>query len=236
MAEPISWRRGLARTPDPSFWEHARWYDIHINYLEPHFAAMVAAIVWGVPPLPPDAPVIDIGCGVGTLATRFHAAYPELPLTLLDADEENIETAQKKIGKGGAPARPLPHRIDPDAPAGPLPGAPYALAISSTTFGGIVGEESADALFRARLSNLLALVYGSLADGGCLIYGDFLSHGLGVREHLLLLEAAGFADAECVWRDGDLVVVGGQRRSSAHGESSRQTAAPSESAGTDGVR
>lgn len=212
MAEPISWRRGLARTPDPSFWEHARWYDIHINYLEPHFAAMVAAIVWGVPPLPTDASVIDIGCGVGTLASRFHAAYPELHLTLLDADEENIETAQKKIGKGGTPATPLPHRIDPDAPAGPLPGAPYALAISSTSFGGIVGEESTDAVFRARLSNLIARVHGSLADGGCLIYGDFLSHGLGVREHLLLLDEAGFADAECVWRDGDLVVVGGQRR------------------------
>ncbi len=212
MAEPISWRRGLARTPDPSFWEHARWYDIHINYLEPHFAAMVAAIVWGVPPLPTDATVIDIGCGGGTLASRFHAAYPELPLTLLDSDEENIETARKKMGKGGSPAIPLPHRIDPDAPAGPLPGGPYALAISSTTFGGIVGVESTDAIFRARLSNLIARVYGSLADGGCLIYGDFLSHGLGVREHLLLLEEAGFADAECVWRDGDLVVVGGQRR------------------------
>src|SRR5262245_61777793 len=139
MADMISWRRGLARTPDPSFWEHARWYDIHINYLEPHFAAMVAAIVWGVPPLPTDASAIDIGCGVGTLASRFHAAYPELRLTLLDADEENIERAEKKIGKGGAAPNPLPYRIDPDAPAGSLPGVPYALAISSTTFGGIVG-------------------------------------------------------------------------------------------------
>jgi SAM-dependent methyltransferase len=211
----ISWRRGLARTPDPSFWEHARWYDIHINYLEPHFAAMVAAIVWGVPPLPVDASAIDIGCGVGTLASRFHAAYPELRLTLLDADEENIERAEKKIGKGGAAPSPLHYRIDPDAPAGSLPGAPYALAISSTTFGGIVGEESTDAVFRARLSNLLRMVYASLEDWGCLIYGDFLSHGLGVREHLILLEEAGFVDAECVWRDGDLVVVGGQRRNNA---------------------
>jgi hypothetical protein len=212
MADTISWRRGLARTPDPSFWEHARWYDIHINYLEPHFAAMVAAIVWGVPPLPTDAAAIDIGCGVGTLASRFHAAYPELRLTLLDADEENIERTEKKIGKGGTAAIPLHYRIDPDAPAQSLPGAPYALAISSTTFGGISGEESTDAVFRARLSNLLAMVYHSLEDGGCLIYGDFLSHGLGVREHLILLDEAGFADAECVWRDGDLVVVGGQRR------------------------
>lgn len=212
MGEPISWRRGLARTPDPSFWEHARWYDIHINYLEPHFAAMVAAIVWAVPPLPTDAAVIDIGCGVGTLASRFHAAYPELRLTLLDADEEDIETAQKKMGKGGTPAVPLAYRIDPDAPGQPLPGAPYALAVSSTTFGGMVGEESSDDVFRTRLSNLLHMVYASLDEGACLVYGDFLSHGLGVREHLILLDEAGFADAECVWRNGDLVVVGGQRR------------------------
>ncbi len=212
MDAPISWRRGLARTPDPSFWEHARWYDIHINYLEPHFAAMVAAIVWAVPPLAPDASVVDIGCGVGTLASRFHAAYPESRLTLLDTDEENIETAQKKMGKGGTPAVPLCHRLDPDAPAQPLPGTPYALAVSSTTFGGIVGEESTDAVFRTRLGNLLRTVYASLEEGGCLIYGDFLSHGLGVREHIILLDEAGFADAECVWRDGDLVVVGGQRR------------------------
>ncbi|MCA1669219.1 MAG: hypothetical protein LC793_17870 [Thermomicrobia bacterium] len=114
--------------------------------------------------------------------------------------------------KGGTPAVPLCHRIDPDAPARPLPAAPYALAVSSTTFGGIVGEESTDAIFRTRLSNLLRMVYASLEDGGCLIYGDFLSHGLGVREHIILLDEAGFADAECVWRDGDLVVVGGQRR------------------------
>jgi hypothetical protein len=133
-------------------------------------------------------------------------------MTLLDADEENIERAEKKIGKGGTAPVPLHYRIDPDAPAQSLPGAPYALAISSTTFGGISGEESTDAVFRARLSNLLRMVHHSLEDGGCLIYGDFLSHGLGVREHLILLDEAGFTDAECVWRDGDLVVVGGQRR------------------------
>ena len=60
-----------------------------------------------VPPLPTDASAVDIGCGVGTLASRFHAAYPELRLTLLDTDEENIETAQRKMGKGGTPAVPL---------------------------------------------------------------------------------------------------------------------------------
>lgn len=207
----ISWRQGLARTPDPSFWEHARWYDIHINYLEPHFAAMIQAIVWAVPPLPVGASAVDIGCGVGTLASRFHAAYPELTLTLLDADEENIATASRKIGKGGVAAVPLPYRIHPDSTA-PLPGAPYALALSSTTFGGIVGEEQSEAGFRTRLGTLLRAVYGSLADGGCLIYGDFLTGGMGVREHLIALDGAGFADAECVWRDGDLVVVGGQRR------------------------
>jgi len=32
-----------------------------------------------------------------------------------------------------------------------------------------------------------------------------------VREHIILLDEASFADAECVWRGGDLVVVGGQR-------------------------
>jgi len=206
----VSWRRGLARTPDPTFWEHERWYDIHINYLEPHFAAMIAAIVWGVPPLPVGASVIDIGCGVGTLASRFHAAYPELNLTLLDADEENIAVAQRKITKGGIVPVPLAYRIDPDV-IGPLPGTPYALALSSTTFGGIVGEEQSDAVFRRKLGSLLQSVFASLEAGGCLIYGDFLGHGMGVREHLLVLEEAGFAEAECVWRDGDLVVVGGQR-------------------------
>lgn len=209
--QSISWRRGLARTPDPSFWEHARWYDIHINYLEPHFAAMIAAIVWAVPPLRVGLAAVDIGCGVGTLASRFHAAYPELTLTLLDADAENIATAQRKMGKGGVAAVPLAHRIDPESLA-PLPGAPYALALSSTTFGGIIGEEQSEAVFRARLGTLLRAIRASLSDSGCLIYGDFLSNGMGVREHLIALDEAGFADAECVWRDGDLVVVGGQRR------------------------
>lgn len=211
MAESVSWRRGLARTPDPSFWEHARWYDIHSNYLEPHFAAMVAAIVWGVPPLPVGASAVDIGCGAGVLASRFHAAYPELTLTLLDSDPENIEITQKKIARGGVTPTPLTYRINPDI-VQPLPAAPYALAFSSTTFGGIIGEESTEAVFRTRLGNLLRSVLASLSDGGCLIYGDFLSHGMGVREHLIAFEEAGFADAECVWRDGDLIVVGGQRR------------------------
>ncbi len=210
LADIVPWRRGLARTPDPSFWEHARWYDLHINYLEPHFAAMVAAMIWGVPPLPVGAAAVDIGCGVGILASRFHAAYPELALTLLDADEENIATAQRKIARGGVTPVALPYRLDP-ATEQPLPGAPYALALSSTTFGGIVGEESGDAEFRSRLYNLLRSVLASLTEGGCLIYGDFLSNGMGVNEHLRTLEDAGFADVECVWRNGDLVVVGGQR-------------------------
>ncbi len=209
--QTVSWRRGLARTPDPSFWEHERWYDIHINYLEPHFAAMIAAIVWGVPPLPVGASVIDIGCGVGTLASRFHAAYPEVTLTLLDADEENIGITERKLTKGGIAPTALAYRIDAEIVA-PLPGAPYALALSSTTFGGIVGEGQSDAVFRRKLGSLLRGVFASLEPGGCLIYGDFLGHGMGVREHLLALEEAGFTEAECVWRDGDLVVVGGQHR------------------------
>ena len=71
-----------------------------------------------------------------------------------------------------------------------------------------------EADYARRTQALLAQVLASLRPGGAFIYADFIRHGLGVREHLGLLESAGFVEPDCAWRAGDLGVFGGARAQS----------------------
>ena len=63
-------------------------------------------------------------------------------------------------------------------------------------------EERYGALFR--------MVLQSLRPGGHFMIGDHVG-ALTLFEHLKLLEAAGFVDVDCAWRERDFFVCGGRK-------------------------
>ena len=162
-----------------------------------------------MPPLEAGAIVADLGAGTGALALRYHAAFPSARLHLIDPNGAKLRRARERLG-----VEVVLHEqtVDPSAPAR-LGSGEYAAIISGLTLHVIANWDAYPdpASYAERNQAVMAQVLESLRPGGVFVYADFLRHGLGVREHLTLLEAAGFAEVDCAWRSGELGVFGGQR-------------------------
>ena len=61
-----------------------------------------------------------------------------------------------------------------------------------------------------RYGILFRMVLQSLRPGGHFMIGDHVG-ALTLFEHLKLLEAAGFVDVDCAWRERDFFVCGGRK-------------------------
>jgi SAM-dependent methyltransferase len=203
-----SWRQGLFPRTERGFADDPYWYDLHVAS-EPRYQAALEEVVRAAPPLPAGARVADLGAGTGALALCYAAAYPLARLHLIDRDGPKLELAQTKLGQ-----RVTLHQqtVDPGQP-GALGCGDYDLVVSGLTLHVIAdrGSCSDEREYAARNRALMVRLLGSLRPGGAFVYADFIRHGLGVREHLALLDEAGFAEADCAWRAGDLGVFGGQR-------------------------
>lgn len=203
-----SWRQTLYGGGERGFAEDPYWYDLHIT-ADPRYRAAIEEIVYAAPPLAERAPVADLGAGTGALAERFIEAYPQIELHLIDRAGRKLRYAQTRLGPDVILHE---QEVDP-ATASPLGCGGYALIISSLALHAIADWEShpSETAYAERHRALLERVCASLRPGGVFIYADHLRHGLGVREHLSLLEAVGFIEVDCAWRSGDLAVLGGQR-------------------------
>ena len=204
-----SWRESQFSRGERGFADDPYWYDLHVAS-DQRYRAALEQVVLAAPPLAAGTLVADLGAGTGALAIRFAAAYPHVRLHLIDRNAAKLHLARAKLG----PDVVLHEQtVEPGRP-GQLGQGRYVQVISGLTLHVIADWEAnpTEAAYAERNRAVMAQVLESLRPGGAFVYADFLRHGLGVREHLGLLEAAGFAEADCAWRSGDLAVMGGQRR------------------------
>lgn len=224
MAE--SWRQALLPGERHGFWRNPGWYDARALRAEDdqdNLPAMRAALVRALPPLRPEGKVLDLGAGTGALTLLLASVYPHLPYTLLDGREAALQRAQEKLRAAAPNLRLtlLADSVDPSADVA-LPGGPYQLVTSSIALHDIAPPapfDDAEGGARHRLAHvaLLRRVRAALEPGGHFIYGDAMRAGFRVAEHLATLTAAGFAEVDCAYVAGRLLVCGGQRRTEAEG-------------------
>lgn len=203
-----SWRQSLYGHGEHGFADDPYWYELHVTG-DPRYRAAIEEIVYAAPPLEEGARVADLGAGTGALAERFIEAYPRVQLHLIDRAGQKLRYAQTRLG----PDVVLHEQEVELATTAPLGCGGYALIISSLALHAIADWEAhpSEEVYAERHRAIMARVHASLRPGGVFIYVDHLRHGLGVREHLRLLEAVGMLEVDCAWRSGDLAVIGGQR-------------------------
>jgi SAM-dependent methyltransferase len=219
---PTSWRVALAPGESHDFYETPGWWDLREIGREPDDPPRLrAALLGALPPLPDGSAVLDLGAGTGTLLTLMAGYYPRLRYTLIDANPAALDRAAEKLRAVG-PGAPDPiavtliaEAVDPLA-ENPLPGGPYRLITSSIALHDIArpaapDDEPGRARHAAEHAALLRRVLTALEPGGHFIYADAMRPRFRVWEHLSALAAAGFAEVDCAYVLGRMLVCGGQR-------------------------
>ena len=196
---------------------------------------MLDAMLRACPPLSKGHKVCDLLAGTGRVTRLFLPTYPRATYTLVDNSQERLEIAAAHLedvcAHGGGrivdtatqielanatvqinEKAKLPLPLDKRAKDGydvilgalatrvlVQPAAHYALPGQS---------EELPVLDRYRA--LFKQCWNSLRQGGHFIIGDHVGL-LSVFEHLKLLEAAGFVEVDCAWRQADFFVVAGRK-------------------------
>lgn len=170
---------------------------------------MLEELTAALPPLEPQARVVDVACGTGNASFTLLTAYPTVHLTLLDAERALLDVAEEKLDEFELEddLRVLLRSI----PTGgePLPGGPYDAAIAGLALSSLVGEEADSAEAETRYELLFQSICAALVPGGHLLVGDHVGT-LGLYRHLKAMERAGFVDVDCAWRQQDFFVIGGR--------------------------
>ncbi len=73
-------------------------YDAQIVHFVPHYVALLESVCEVVDQLvPPDAQVLDLGAGTGSLAQALLRRFPALQLVLLDIDLRMLQQARQRL-------------------------------------------------------------------------------------------------------------------------------------------
>lgn len=170
---------------------------------------MLEEFTAALPPLDPEARVVDVACGTGNASFTLLTAYPTVRLTLLDPDRALLDVAEEKLDEFEMEddLRVLQAPIPTGGEA--LPGGPYDVAIAGLALSAMVGEEADSAEAETRVELILRSVHAALVPGGHVLVGDHVGT-LGLYRHLKAMERAGFVDVDCAWRQQDFFVIGGR--------------------------
>ncbi|NBC17545.1 MAG: methyltransferase domain-containing protein [Bacteroidetes bacterium] len=204
-----NWRDNLQRRG--GFWRHGRWYDLHLDRRMPLALPMLEELVAALPPLDADTAVCDLACGTGNAALTLLSAYPDVQLTLLDADEDLLATARDKIAEFEEDRALTVTTLAATMPTDgdPIPGGPYDVVLATLALHAIIGHDVDPGEAESRYELLLRGIGDSLTAGGHLLVGDHVGT-LGLYRQLKAMDRAGFVDVDCAWRQDDFFVAGGR--------------------------
>jgi tRNA (cmo5U34)-methyltransferase len=211
------------------FEEHAREYDALRRRLVPGFDRFYGA---ALRELGEVSRVLDLGAGTGLLAAMVIAANPDAEVTLLDGSAGMLAEARERLGDRAAY---VVADLGDELPEGPWDAVVSALAIHHLPDAGkqelfarvraalapggvfvnaeqVLGPTPAlDAEYLRRHRDEALALGASEAEWDAAL--ERMSHDLcsTVPDGLRWLEAAGFEDVDCPWREGRFAVLAGRR-------------------------
>lgn len=215
------------------FEAHAESYERERRRLIPPFDAFYGTAVeaLGIAGRPLHR-VLDLGAGTGLLARRIAAAYEDAQLTLLDGSPAMLERARSALGARAS-------YVSGDL-ADPLPEGPWDAVVSALAIHHLGDDAKADLFARvhaalmpggmfinaeqvAAPTGLFADAYAAWHEEGARRCGatdeewqaSVLRMGQDrtatVERHLIWMREAGFADADCLFKDRCFAVLCARR-------------------------
>lgn len=212
---------------------HADAYDALRRKLIPPYDAFYGSAVAALS-LAAAAPrrILDLGAGTGLLSVRVLAAFPDAELTLLDGAAAMLDQARTALGDRAA-------YVEADL-AGPLPGGPWDAIVSALAIHHLDDEDKRRLLRRAHAAlrpggvfvnaeqvagptARLDRLYKEWHEREARALGATATEWRGAEERMLLdrcapaeaqvgwMREAGFADADCLFKDHRFAVLAGVR-------------------------
>jgi tRNA (cmo5U34)-methyltransferase len=204
------------------FGSMAERYDSLVRRAVPRYDEMLARTVEYMPPA--ARRVLELGCGTGNLSLAVAERYPEAELTLVDGAAEMLALARERLGPGRRVACVESgfEELQPEARA-------FDLLVSSISLHHVVDKPALFRRLHAALEPGGFLVFSdqmrgradahhdlnlermhafwrlpghlSAEEGASLdAHSDAHDHYASVPDQLAWLAAAGFREADCVWR------------------------------------
>jgi tRNA (cmo5U34)-methyltransferase len=209
-------------------------YDSLIRRAVPGYEEITACLVRHLPAS--AARVLELGCGTGNLSLALAARYPEAELTLVDASPEMVELARARLATLAPGSEERGRFVVARFEELRLPARAFDLVTSSFSLHHVLDKgaffRSIGTLLRPGGTLRFAdqLRGGSEGDQatfwrdwlafcrrpgrcteeeirGLLDHAERHDHYVSLAEHFRLLDAAGFASVDCVWRGGMWAVV-----------------------------
>lgn len=213
-ATASSWLRNLQRgSVGGGFWSDAAWYDAHISQRMPQYDEMVRRLVLSLPPLEPNARVLDWLSGSGMVAAAVAHAYPDASFTLLDSDARRLDRARTRFQREALPTPTLlQHMVTPQhalPPANDGHGT-FALVTACLALHHLMEHAPSTSERESSFTAWARSLLGVLKPGGHLFVGDHTGQ-LRLAVQLRLLHDAGFVDVDVAWRVDDMFVIGCRR-------------------------
>jgi trans-aconitate 2-methyltransferase len=217
-----------ATTASAYFGSMAEAYDSLIRRAVPRYAEMTERLVEYLPLQ--AARVLELGCGTGNLSLRLAARFPGAAITFVDASEEMVELTRARVSashpQAAARGRFVVARFE-ELPTGM---DAFDVVTSAISLHHVADKAALYRSIRGRMANggtfrFADQMWGATEANAALNWQRWLEfcrlpgncseeeiaslleharehdHYVPVAGHLRLLEAAGFAGVDCVWRN-----------------------------------
>jgi len=219
------------------FGSMAEDYDSLIRRAVPRYEEMVERLVDYLPSEPGD--VLELGCGTGALTLELATAFPACRLTVVDASVEMVELTRARLSEHAPPVAERATFLTSFFEDLSVPVASMDLVTSGISLHHVVDKSSlyrrihgwlrpggtfrfSDQMYGGteanHQTNWTRWLEFCREPGNCseeeleglVAHAREHDHYVPVREHLLLLEAAGFEHVDCVWRNNMWGIVTGE--------------------------
>lgn len=226
----------MMNTATTVFEQHAPNYNAARRRLIPPYDAFYTTTTSAIAMAGNPADILDLGAGTGLLSAHLRSAYPDAQLTLTDGSKAMLEQAREVLGTRGVRYE-LADLADP-LPAGPWDAVVSALAIhhlddphKQQIFARIYEELRPGGVFVnaeqvAGATPMLDELYATWHEQEARAAGSDDDEWSGavermahdrlatVEDQLRWLREAGFADADCLFKDHRFAVLLARRAAS----------------------